>query len=205
MTKTRTLPKQQIIDALNEVFNIEELLVNHYRSFQTSNRSDADLLDICSRYLGKRINTLTHQTPWDGGSILAFIVAYEDYYDICLLDGMNYCYNKFALCKELFHVVIENAEFQSIDSDSNINQCVTGGALSGGASSEFVAEIAAMEYLFPFKKRLDILSQNQQIDFEAIASEYRIPRLLVEKFLTKFRMDTLSCCYIESSYKIGTM
>ena len=30
MTQT-TLPKQQIIDALNEVYNINELLKNHYR------------------------------------------------------------------------------------------------------------------------------------------------------------------------------
>lgn len=61
MTQT-TLPKQQIIDALNEVYNINELLKNHYRSFHTKNRSDADLLDICTRHLQKKINLKKHLT-----------------------------------------------------------------------------------------------------------------------------------------------
>ena len=200
MTQT-TLPKQQIIDALNEVYNINELLKNHYRSFHTKNRSDADLLDICTRYLQKKINLKKHLTPWENGAILAFIVSYEAYYDICLLDGMNYCHNKFALCKELFHIVIENPEFQSIFSDETIQECVTGGKLSGGASQEFIAEIAAMEYLFPFKERIKIYKQGN-IDFDAIATEYKIPRLMVEKFLTKYRMQSLQVCYKESAYKI---
>jgi hypothetical protein len=78
---------------------------------------------------------------------------------------------------------------------------VTGGKLSGGASQEFIAEIAAMEYLFPFKERIKIYKQGN-IDFDAIATEYKIPRLMVEKFLTKYRMQSLQVCYKESAYKI---
>jgi len=199
----RLISKQNIVDALNEVFNIEELLKNHYRFYYEANRSDADLLHICQKYLGKKINVLTHETPWDGGSILAFCITYDDYYDICLLDKMNYCHNKFALCKELFHTIISNPEFQSIDVSNTINTCITGGSLTGAASSEFLAEIAAMEYLFPYTKRLHYVSSGDLIDYDEIAYTHRIPRLLIEKYLTKPRMDGLSSCYTESSYKLA--
>lgn len=201
MTKTTnlTIPKQDIIDALNEVYNIQELLRNHYRSYDHQNKSDSDLLDICTRYLNESIKTLTHHTPWDNGSILAFFVAYDDHYDICLLDGLNYCYKKFALCKELFHIVIEKPEFLSINYEETIGKCVNGGALNGAYSNEYVAEIAAMEYLFPFKHREEIIA-NGNIDFDSIASTYRIPRLLVEKYLNEYRMEGLRSCYSESSF-----
>lgn len=196
-----TLPKQQVVDALNEVYNIQELLQQNYGSYHSKNRSDADLLDICKKYLQKNINTFVHDTPWDDGSILGFFVAYPDRYEICLLNGMNYCYNKFALCKELFHIVIENPEFQSVNFEYTINKCVNGGALNGADSNEYVAEIAAMEYLFPFKNRVEIYKSGN-IDFEKVAMDYRIPRLLVEKYLTDYRMKTLAECYKASSYMI---
>lgn len=201
MTKNAqlTVPRQDVINALNEAYQIDEVLKLHYRSYDNNDRSDADLLDICTRYLNKRINLLTHDTPWDGSSILAFFVAYPDHYDICLLDGMNYCYRKFALCKELFHIIIENPEFQSINYDYTIDKCVNGGQLNGADSNEYIAEMAAMEYLFPFKLRKHIVDSGN-IDFEKIAIDYRIPRLLVEKYLTDYRMQTLSDCYLKSSF-----
>ena len=144
---------------------------------------------------------MTHDTQWDGGSISAFIVTYPTYYDICLLGGMNFCQQKFALCKELFHTIIQNAEFQSIDFENTIDECYAGGSLSGTAASEYIAEIAAMEFLFPFKDRLKIVEAGA-IDFDAVAKEYRIPRLRIEKYLTPFRMDTLKQCYSASSYAL---
>jgi hypothetical protein len=195
-----TLQKQQIIDALNEVFNIEELLRNHYRSSGNADKSDADLLDVCSRYLSKKINVLNHASPWAGGPILAFIVSYPTKFDICLLGQLNYCYSKFALCKELFHVIIQNPEFMSIDSDSTIEQCSAGGLLSEVAGSEFVAEIAAMEYVFPFQERVKVF-QSGNVDIEALAHERKIPKLLLERYLTKGSLNAFAKCYADSSYK----
>lgn len=202
MTKNAqlTIPTEDLINALNEAYNIEQILRLHYRSADHNNRSDADLYDICSRYLSKKIKLFTHKMSWDGSSILAFYVAYPDKYDICLLDGLNYCYSKFALCKELFHIIIENPEFESINFDYTIDKCVNGGDLNGADSNEYIAEIAAMEYLFPFRIR-EILIKSGDIDFEKVAADYRIPRLLVEKYLTDYRMVTLSECYQESLFK----
>lgn len=197
--KLTTIPTEDLINALNEAHNIEQILRLHYRSADHNNRSDADLYDICSRYLNKKINLFTHKMSWDGGSILAFYVAYPDKYDICLLDGLNYCYSKFALCKELFHIIIENPEFESINFDYTIDKCVNGGDLNGADSNEYIAEIAAMEYLFPFRIR-EMLIKGGDIDFDKVAADYRIPRLLVEKYLTDYRMDSLSECYKESLF-----
>ena len=198
------LQTQQIIDALNEVYNVEEILKLHFRSYYDDDRSDQDLLDLCKIYLGKDIRTHVHNTPWDKGAIIAFVVTYPEYFDICLLGELNYCHAKFALCKELFHTIIQNPEFQSIDSDSTIDACAAGGSLNGIAGSEFVAEIAAMEYLFPFKQRKLIFEQGN-IDFDAVAEKFKVPRLLVEKFLTPFRMETLTHCYNKSSYVLKSI
>ena len=199
MTINLKIQTQQIVDALNEVYNIEELLRNHSIVYPQKCRSDADLLLLCEKYLEKDIRVMTHETQWDGGSIVAFIVTYQTYFDICLLDGMNHCHQTFALCKELFHTIIQNAEFRSIDFENTIDECYAGGSLSGIAASEYTAEIAAMEYLFPFKDRLKIVQQ-ETIDFDAVAQEYKIPRLRIEKYLTPFRMETLKKCYSASSY-----
>lgn len=198
----RTLPKPQIVAALNEVYNLDELLKNHYPSYNHGDRSDADLLDICRRYLNKEINLLEHAMPWGGGPILAFTVElHSGSYDICLLSGLNYCYSKFALTKELFHVIISDPEFKTIGFDDTIDRCIAGGPLSGDASAEFVAEIAAMEFLFPYKDRLALFS-NDTMSPEKIAIEHRLPRVLVEQFLTHYRMKALAPCYEESAYKM---
>lgn len=174
------------------------MLNNHYRVKGIKNRSDADLFDVCTRYLDKKIDLYAHSSPWDGGPIYAFTLTFDDRFEICLLDGMNYCYKKFALCKELFHAILSNPEFMSVDFGAVIEQCVAGGQLNGGASSEYVTEIAAMEYLFPYRDRLMIVKNSY--DVEKVAQEYRLPKLLVEQYLTKSRMDTLLICYQESSY-----
>lgn len=197
-TNQRTIRKQQVIDALNEVFNIEEVLKNHYRSFHEVNRSDSDLLHLCSTYLDKTINVKLLDDAWDDGPIMAFCLTYDDHFDICLLGGMNHCYTKFALCKELFHTIIKNPEFHSLDIGESIEVCITGGALSPAPSAEFIAEIAAMEYLFPYKDRIS--SKKSNIDYGDIANSRKVPRFLIEQYMTNSRMDNLHGCYIDSSY-----
>lgn len=194
----RTISKPQVIDALNEVFNICEILKASYSSFDSHDRSDADLLDIATKYLKRKIIVREHQHMWDSGPILAFSLEYVDRSEICILGGLNYCHKKLALCKELFHVILSNPDSVSVEFDETIEKCVAGGSLDSIASSEFVAEIAAMEYLFPYTHRIGICKN--PFDLDVIAQRYRIPKLIVEQYLTKPRMESLRHCYVESSF-----
>ncbi|WP_335619066.1 hypothetical protein [Limnobacter sp.] len=195
---TRTISKSQVIDALNEAFNICELLQKKYLSYEELDRSDANLLHIVTTYFQKNITVTEHHHVWSEGPILAFSLQYDDRFEICLLADLNYCRRKLALCKELFHLILSNPESISVEFDETIEKCASGGALDDIASSEYVAEIAAMEYLFPYSHRLEICKKPYVLD--DIALRYRLPKITVEQYLTKSKMDALLGCYKLSSF-----
>ena len=56
---------------------------------------------------------------------------------------------------------------------------------------EFFAEVAAMEFLFPYCCRIKELAGQFNGNFLAIAEKYRTPQVLVEKYLSKGYMEFL--------------
>jgi hypothetical protein len=61
------------------------------------------------------------------------------------------------------------------------------------AVAEKLAEVAAIESLFPYRSRVDALkNDNRNVDFRDIAERYKIPLVFVERYLSLRLMTFLS-------------
>jgi hypothetical protein len=99
-----------------------------------------------------------------------------------------------VITKELFHVVFDNPEYVTTDIETHV-EISTSDAPSlyevspTAAQLEFLTEYAAMEFLFPYAQRLQLIQTNNPLDYDAIAHQYRVPRDYVERYLSKEYMD----------------
>ncbi|PBJ83743.1 hypothetical protein CMZ84_04440 [Lysobacteraceae bacterium NML93-0399] len=160
-----------------------ELYVLHGKEFP---RSVDDLLWICGEYLGKKIFVEYVDIPAEGSSVSATYWANSDgSYRIGLLTGMSKDEEKFVLCKELFHVIFDDEGRRSMDLSTHLEDCTTAYTVNGGpprcaVAWETLAEIAAIEFYFPFEQREKCLDGGTVVDFARLAVRFEIPRYYVE-------------------------
>lgn len=148
----------------------------------------------------KNVTLSFHHDSYEDHHVYSLLYVDKDgCYHICLMSGMSNCWNRFALCKELFHVILdeESVRNSSIidhlkDFRSSMIDSDNGGRDS--SKSEFLTEFAAMQFLFPYAKRLNCLEEiaqrtasgeSKKAVFAEIATRLRIPRLLTEDYLGK--------------------
>lgn len=115
-------------------------------------------------------------------------------YVICLLAGQNLCWTRLVQCKEIFHILLDRSECRtmSIENliDENANIIITEPKPSAALSNEILTEVAAMEFIFPYKFRRLELEQGAPNYYE-IAEKYRCPLQMVEKYLHSANMNSL--------------
>jgi hypothetical protein len=151
-------------------------------------KSRDDLLKVAREYTAEEIEIFLLDEPLKHETIYGFCVKEEKGYSILLSTGLPEDLTRFVLCKELFHVMIDGDV-----SSRNPNVCdhleqvviafpVADSKPGKGVVSELLAEIGAMEFLFPYKARMEELA-SAAVDFQAIATKYLIPQYLVEIYL----------------------
>jgi len=155
---------------------------------RATRRSVDDLLWLCGQHLQKEISIQYVSIPEDGTSIKAGFLALADgQYLIGLVEGMTDEDERFVLCKELFHVMFDHEGIRNIDLATHLAEyaslfqapdCV--GEPQCSVAWENLAEIAAMEFLFPYDQRLAHVNGGTTLDFGRLATRYGIPRYYVE-------------------------
>lgn len=156
-----------------------------------------DLLKIVSTTLGKKVIVSFHDDDFKDHSMYSFVHIEEDgSYEICLMSGMTNCWNRFALCKELFHVILDSEDVRNTSIKSHLydfKSSVTDGTIEGNQSSkyEMLAEFAAMQFLLPYQRRLEYfkkinVADNRKPIYEQIAIDHRLPRLMVEDYVVEY-------------------
>lgn len=180
-----TITKQQLESCFAVVDNVNELYFQRQLDKLQTVKSVDDLSDIVAAYAGRPVEFVQVQLPAAEEQIKGFCIAYPDKYEIGILSGLNHCWHRFVLCKELFHVFLDSDEYHNTDIIGHLEQTVH--VLGGGdqpnapaVSSEQLAEIAAMEFLFPFSQRSPV-QNGAAADF---AGNFEVPRLMVEKYCT---------------------
>jgi Zn-dependent peptidase ImmA (M78 family) len=183
-----------LIQAKDVAFCLEKAreLAGYYRQYVLAGdgraKSVDDLLWICREYLKKNIQVAEVAVPAAGKVVRAVFIGREDGYDIYLLAGMDRVSRRFILCKELFHVILDQESSRSMDIYGHLEEVTATFPVPSAeprcpAAWEVLAEAAAMEFLYPYAERkvLDMSSaSNGEID--AIAATYDIPRYLVESY-----------------------
>lgn len=162
-------------------------------------RSVDILIKICKQYLEKNIviyelDVDKVDSPIYGASILQ---KTEGRYDICHVKNLNYCWQRFVICKELFHVVLDEEQYRSIGIGSHIDEVTVAFPDDESRPSppvivEKLAEIAAMEFLIPYAERkTECEMKNGGINCRAIADRYKVPLVYVEKYFSIPYMEAL--------------
>ena len=157
-----------------------------------------EFVRICQDELGYNISLKS--VPKDGqkSAIRAFYMRDEGgNYEIYVLQNLNTCWDAFVRCKELFHMLLDSEEFRRLDiyehlKEVSLKMTVASSEPSKPVVCEVLAEISAMEFLFPFEARKREKEQgNGSINYQAIAEYYRIPRKYVEWYMSDDMMEVL--------------
>lgn len=156
------------------------------------------LLYICREYIKKQVRILVI----DGlkpRHVKAHYEALEDgSYNVYVLGDQDPLWRDFGACKELFHVVLDDpstANCRTIQLWDHVEDVVTtflplDGQPAVTTTIEFLAEMAAMEFLFPYTDRVKIIAAGQ-VDCAIVANQYGLPIALVERYLADSYMQPL--------------
>lgn len=192
---TILIPKKDLTRCFSVVENICDVYKQRILGSNHSVKSIDILVELAPDICGKPIDLLQSDISAEKELIKGYFVVTKDRYQVVLLNGLNHCWSRFVLCKELFHVFLDSEEFRSMDLDTHLSGLYTVEAENGeigpvpALTSEKLAEYAAMEFLFPHQDRL-VCIQNQHPSVE-IAERYKIPLVLVEKYLQDINMAVL--------------
>jgi hypothetical protein len=105
----------------------------------------------------------------------------------------NFCWRRFIQCKEMFQVVVDRPEGRTTDYENQLKQLNPQFPFQrnyvASIASEDMAEVAAMEFLFPYLQRKVCIAKD--LGYMAVAKQYRVPQSLVSRFLSESYMDIL--------------
>lgn len=155
------------------------------------------ILDSCSALGLGKITIKESAIPWERSAVWSASIMSEGQTDVLLANGLNYCWQNYTVTKELFHVLIDTEDSR----DMNLSRTTLIESIGApfdsnkphyfAAAAELQAEIAAMEFLFPYVNRQAIVRLSKRPDSASVAKQYLIPRLMVEKYLSQVFLDEL--------------
>jgi Zn-dependent peptidase ImmA (M78 family) len=160
-------------------------------------KSVQDVLWMFKEYLNKNITVLELNEPLPHNSIKGFYLCKHDgTYDVVLAVGLEIEWKRFVLCKELFHILLDQAEYRTTNIYDHLEEVTTAFPMlesrpGPAVISEAMAEFAAMEFLFPYSARKQELAAAGagSVDYAQIVAKYRIPQLYVERYLSPPYME----------------
>lgn len=195
------LEPKKIKNCLESAQNVREVYFSYHHGSSDLHVSVNKLLEIVRSTYKKKVTLYFHEDSHEGHHIHSFLqINSDDSYDICLMSGMTNCWNRFALCKELFHVILDeesvrNKTLQVHLQDFKASMMDASVDGSESSASEMLTEFAAMQFLFPYAKRLKVIEEFEERAskgeakkdiYKNIAEIFRIPRLYVENYLGEF-------------------
>lgn len=161
-------------------------------------RSVDNLLELCTQHQQKQIEVQTLDLK--DKAISGMYVNFGTRYAIVVDVGLNQCWKRFVICKELFHVLLDAEEYRNMNIYAHLEEVKSTFPLpdshpGSAAISEAMAEIAAMEFLFPYSSRVAELAQNATPDYLALAHKYKIPQVFVENYLSPSYMENIGAMF----------
>lgn len=160
-------------------------------------RSMDDFIRIVRSVSGKEIHINKFLTVQGDNSIKALFFAMADQYRIWYQPDMNPCWTRFVVCKEVFHVILDAPTYQTMHVYKHVEEQslpLPEEAFHSypAGSSEEMAKVAAVEFLFPYSERLGCRNgKKTSADFLKLAEKYKIPQVYVEIYLSDPWMDFL--------------
>ena len=183
----------QCLDKAKELAEVYRMEAHHDRSHSVS--MDEVLRLVCT-YLNKDVQVQYFLDSETGDHIRGVFFEVTGKYEIYLLDGMSLEWIRFVLCKELFHVLLDEDGCRNCAVDDHLREMIPSFSdLHSHPGSpvvwEVLAEIAAAELMFPFADRVVLMTQ-ENVDTTVIAQRYSLPVLIVERYLSDNAMQVIA-------------
>lgn len=165
-------------------------LAEEYESFAQADdlrKCEKRFLWTCSAFINKNIEVLYLPASIAGTAMPGTFIRLSDGgYKILLSPNLTPEWKRFVLCKELFHVVMDDEKVWNLDLASHLDQTLFAKSTNGtplSTLSEYAAFAAAAEFLFPHSKRTWLVSIGRQADIAGVARQFDIPGEIVDYFM----------------------
>jgi hypothetical protein len=139
---------------------------------------------------------------WGHRNLRGMFHRYSDRAEVSYSNGLNLCWTRFVICKEISHLVID-CKKQNFTHDpvELVQQLIAGGPSlnkDDGLQSEHLAAVAAIELLLPWKLRGEIKAMvNNGITDLEIALKFRVPEHVVTYLVRSKYWDVSLICHSE--------
>jgi hypothetical protein len=217
--KMKIISNKEIIKSLRVVRNLRDFYSKNSVSFGSPCCVNTEeLVDICERHVGKKIAMFTGDYSARSGraNFASMYVRGESVDSIWLSPRLDRRELRYAVAKELMHVVLSDPEYGSLEiaatADSYIEYYQQHGVrpgllLAGNADTLFdsnltkpamaegLARVAAMEFHFPYAAR----ASHQDLPDEDVAALYDLPVALIAKFRSPAMMNNLAAAHESAS------
>ncbi|WP_187770665.1 ImmA/IrrE family metallo-endopeptidase [Cognatilysobacter lacus] len=158
-------------------------------------RTTDDLVWVATQIAGKKINLYQLDLDVSARNVEAVCFANQDgSFDIGILSGLTAEEERFVVCKEIFHALLDREECRNINLFEHVASTLDAqddlAVPTRAAAAEELAVIGALEFIFPYSAREAIMAAaDGRIDAEQLAEQYSIPRRLID---TVFNDDSIA-------------
>ena len=173
------------ITAFKKVQHVQEEYSQYTLSGKTNVLSIEDLYRVVGNMYQLRITKT--QVPFEGNFLRGLMERYEASIKIRIRMNQTDDWKRFTAVKELCHVIIDEKEDWSTDGVTTIKDLLMEYFLGDGeeakraSQSEMMAEMAAVELLYPYECRASDL--RDKVSFVKIASYHGLPQAMVSRVL----------------------
>ncbi|MGE7137964.1 hypothetical protein ACQKIE_10085 [Luteibacter sp. NPDC031894] len=186
---------QDVRRCLEQVVEVRDHYRQNVLNGDAVRKSIDQLRWIIETYLQKVVKV--EDVEWKAKTIAAMALAIRDgSYEIYILQGLSDDARRFAYCKELFHVVIDEVEARTMSIYAHLEEVLATFPVDDSQPrkstvSERLAEAAAMEFLFPYTDRLHFIgtAKDGVLDFEGCGAKRGVPPHLIELYCSDSYMD----------------
>lgn len=125
---------------------------------------------------------------WQANQLGGWVCRYDDHAEIYYAASLNVCWSRWVICKELAHLLIDTEDAHFTKNPSTLVQELVSklpaAKFEDEMNSEYLAIIAAIEMLLPWKYRQEMkqMMADGKTDYE-IAHAFRAPEAFVNLLL----------------------
>jgi hypothetical protein len=150
-------------------------------------RSADDLHWIIAGIYEKPINHRLLPVDWRTARYRSFLVTYPDRYDIWYARGMSTSYLRYYKTKELLQIHLKLEALRTQDIVELVANMIKRASptsidldLGHSTTADTLGEVAAMEFLFPLRRRAAHLSAVESNGIAQVAGKYGVPDFVVQ-------------------------
>lgn len=184
-----------------------------YARTDNAKKSLDDLIDVFKTYMnnGASIVLADLEIKAEPGSVvLGAMLRKGNVYEIYIVADDEEKNRRFVVCKELFQTLLDDPAVRNMHLNAHVQELGASGLFGDKSSpavdSERSAEIAAMQFLYPYNERVADIARIKagNCDYQKISDYYGLPQIYVETYLNEIVMNKLQTSHGLSIVQTGT-